>query len=131
MMVSPARKRIAEILPAIAPVLVICAAAATLLCFPPDRYGFYPRCPFFTLFHLQCPGCGASRALVALLRGHLTEALHLNAIFTLALPFLLLVSARAYVQLLCKKSFHWPHPPQPAIYLALVVTAIFTVARNL
>ena len=57
-----------------------------LLCFPPAQNNFYPKCPIYKLTHLQCPGCGATRA-AAVLRGDFAEAIHFNALVTLLLPF--------------------------------------------
>jgi hypothetical protein len=76
-------------------------ALATALCglvllavHPASR--FYPACPIYEHFHLLCPGCGATRALAALLRADLTTAWHMNSLFVCALPFALFFAARAY-----------------------------------
>jgi hypothetical protein len=61
--------------------------AAMLLLFPPEHYGFYPRCPFFEATGLLCPGCGGTRALAALLRGDFVGAWHLNGLVVSLLPF--------------------------------------------
>ena len=71
--------------------LAITAAAlaivATLLvCFPPERYAFYPRCPFHEWLGLKCPGCGMTRAIADLLAGHFREAAELNAMVIPLLP---------------------------------------------
>jgi hypothetical protein len=113
-----------------ASILLLPTAAALLLRFPPDRYSFYPRCPIYVLFHLQCPGCGATRALAALLRGDLLEALHQNALFTFALPVFLFWAACRYGRLK-HKSFRSMQPPQVTVYAALVIVAVFTITRNL
>lgn len=106
------------------------AGCATLLLLPPTRYSFYPRCPFFLYLHLQCPGCGTTRALAALLHGHLREALHLNALTTLLVPLTLFSLARGlrrHTSSLASRS-----QPNPAmIYATLALAAIFTIARNL
>ena len=108
------------------------SVAALLLRFPPDRYNFYPRCPIYLYFHLQCPGCGASRALAALLRGHIAEALHLNPLTTLLLPLALLYSTHhLWRQRHDIQALTWPNPPRYAVYALLVVAAVFTIARNL
>ena len=62
------------------------ASTAVLLLFPPERYGFYPRCPFFEATGLLCPGCGGTRAFAALLRGNLVAAWKLNALMVALLP---------------------------------------------
>jgi hypothetical protein len=59
---------------------------AALVRWPPGLGGLYPACPIHLWFGVECPGCGATRALAALLHGRLTEAMHLNALFVLLLP---------------------------------------------
>src|SRR6266849_5239206 len=76
--------------------IVWLVGALTLYLFPPEENTFYPQCPIFRLTHLYCPGCGATRALAALLHGRLTEALHYNALLVLLLPFLLVYFAGVY-----------------------------------
>lgn len=47
---------------------------------------FLIPCPFKYLTHLDCPGCGFQRAVLALLQGKLTESFQL---YPPAIPFLL------------------------------------------
>lgn len=37
------------------------------------------HCPIHLLFHIYCPGCGMSRALIALLQGNLIQSLSWHA----------------------------------------------------
>ena len=120
----PNRSRLALTVRAAAPIAFI---AATLLRYPPDRYNFYPRCPVFLYLHLQCPGCGTTRALAALLHGHLREALHFNALTTLLVPLAIFYCARALRQ----NQIRWPHTGNKIIYAILTVTILFTIVRNL
>ena len=48
-----------------------------------------PRCPLYTLTHVQCPFCGAQRMAHSLLNGDLAAAWHHNGALLLALPFVL------------------------------------------
>ena len=73
--------------------LLLCAM---LLLYPPTRFSFYPACPIHEFLGFDCPGCGATRALAALLRGHLAEALHLNPLFVLLLPAALAIAVESY-----------------------------------
>jgi len=47
---------------------------------PPASTPYYPKCAFYVLTGLQCPGCGATRALYELLHGHVHAAWLLNPI---------------------------------------------------
>jgi hypothetical protein len=105
-------------------------ACALLLICPPTRFGFYPACPIHRLLGIQCPGCGATRALAALLRGHLIEALRLNALFVLLLPAALAGAVESYRRAMRPGVFRWPQPPAPALYATLAAAALFTIVRN-
>jgi uncharacterized protein DUF2752 len=98
--------------------------------FSPSEYGFYPRCPFYAVTHLLCPGCGATRALYSLLHGKFAEALHYNLLFTLLVPFFL-----AWFGFWCYRVLRydrWPRFAMPrGAALGLGIAAVlFAVARN-
>ena len=61
-----------------------------------------PRCAWHAATGLHCPGCGNTRSAQALLHGDVGGAVRQNAIFVLALPFLLLGAFRVW--------FHWMFP---------------------
>jgi hypothetical protein len=104
---------------------------AMLLLYPPTRSTLYPACPIRQLLGIDCPGCGATRALAALLHGHLHDAIRLNALFILLLPFALAFAFESYRRAFRPGRFLWPQPPASALYASLAATAIFTIARNL
>ena len=70
----------------------VAAIAATLVVyrFDPSSHAFFPRCVFHQVTGLQCPGCGATRALYALLHGDVARAFWFNPLFLLFLPVLIL-----------------------------------------
>jgi hypothetical protein len=37
------------------------------------------RCPLAALYHIPCPGCGMTRAMVLLVTGHVAASLRMNA----------------------------------------------------
>jgi hypothetical protein len=129
--IRAARHRIANTLRAAAPPAVILFAAAVLLRFPPSHYSFYPQCPVYEYLHLQCPGCGVTRALAALLRGHLADAIHFNPLVTLLTPFAVAYGILCYHRFLQRKPFPRVDVPPAAIYGALTVAAVFAAIRNL
>ena len=104
---------------------------AALFLYPPTRFSFYPACPIHLYLGFLCPGCGATRALAALLRGRVMEAMRLNALFVLLLPIALAGAIESYRRALRPERFRWPQPPAAALYATLAAAAIFTVARNL
>ncbi len=123
--------RPANVLRGAAPPAAAAFVVILLLRFPPESYGFYPQCPFHQLLGLQCPGCGATRALSALLHGHIAAAVHLNALATVLFPIVAIYGIFVYAQFLRRKPIHWPNLPPATLYTALAVTVLFGVARNL
>jgi hypothetical protein len=121
----------------LAAAFVLSAGGAFLLLrFPPEQYGFYPRCPIYTYLHLQCPGCGATRAFAALLHGRVIDAFHFNALLIAGvLPAAAVYVGLCLARLLGRDEFRWPAPhPKMAnglIYAGIVVALSFTVIRNL
>ena len=69
-----------------------CAAASIFVyAVDPSRHAVYPQCLLYNATGLYCAGCGATRALYALLHGRLLDALHDNVHYEAALPVLLYV----------------------------------------
>lgn len=111
----------------------IAASVTVLYKFPPRTAGFYPVCPVHAYTGLLCPGCGATRALAALLHGHLAQALALNSLVTLLLPVVLLYCAETYRRTAFGQSGEPARPRVPRAIVAglLVIAAMFTAVRNL
>ena len=97
-----------------------------------DPRGGPTLCPFKALTGLDCPGCGATRALHFAMRGDLVTAAGYNALFVLALPFVLVAVFIGLSQLFGAR---WRMPslsltPRATKVLVIAVTC-FWVARNL
>jgi hypothetical protein len=63
-------------------VIILCAAAKFCL-----ASGLVWQCPFMTLFHVPCPGCGSTRAFSALAEMRFLTALRFNPLMVGALLF--------------------------------------------
>lgn len=74
-------------------VLIISATVsglALLYFFADARHSdFFPRCIFFSITGLYCPGCGSQRAVSALLHGDFRAAIHYNVLLAASLPLLI------------------------------------------
>jgi hypothetical protein len=105
--------------------------AVVLFLFDPSHYSFYPICLFHRVTGLECPGCGATRALFCLAHGRILDALHYNALLVVALPFLVVAGIR--LLLLEAAGQPAPAPRLDAVWikLLLVVIILFTVLRNI
>ncbi len=105
--------------------------AACLYRFPPSQYGFYPRCPFFVLTHLQCPGCGMTRALAALLHGQFAASWHYNPLAMLILALVVAYLVAGYLRAMREGEWGAPAVPTPVLTCVFLFIAVFGVARNL
>jgi len=106
---------------------------ALLYFFIDARYtNFFPRCPFFTLTGLYCPGCGSQRAVSALLHGKFLQALNYNAILVASLPFIIysayVTTANAFGKhQKVQKIFYSP----VFVKIVFCIVVIFAVLRNI
>ncbi len=98
------------------------AACVILLAVPPGsaHAKWLPRCMFHQLTGLYCPGCGATRALSAMLHGDLKSSLHNNL---LLFPLLTLIAV-----LIVKPEISLKRPFAIAI---VAVVLLFTILRNI
>jgi len=115
----------------LAPMLLVAAGAGALLfCFEPGRHGFYPRCLLHQTTGLLCPGCGSLRAMHQLLHGHILEALHLNALFVLAVPPACYWVARSRVRAMKRQPANLDIQPR-WFWTVLIACTLFGILRNL
>ena len=106
------------------------AVGAMVYCFNPATHAFYPTCLFHSLTGLNCPGCGMTRALYALLHGNVRVALKDNGLFVL-----LLVTTTVWLLRLALLKFQG-RPVSVTLanrwlWTLLAVAIVFAVVRNL
>ena len=104
--------------------------AATVYFFNPSAHNFYPVCQFHRLTGLNCPGCGGTRALYALLHGDVATALRDNALLVAGLAG---VGARGgwFALNRLRRRRNGDFFPARWLLPLLVVMAVFGVLRNL
>jgi len=111
--------------------LAAAAAVAVLYCFAPEEHRFYPRCLFYSVTGLQCPGCGGLRAAHRLLHGDLAAAWKLNPLAVSLIPLtgiwlvaylLKRETAQSSLRVFRKRSVVWG---------IVIGAALFVVLRNL
>src|SRR5579862_2874792 len=89
--------------------LMTCACAgatAFLYAVDPSHHAVYPQCLLYNTTGIYCAGCGATRALYALLHGRVLEALHDNALFVSTLPLFLFIVGSYTLN--AWRSHYWP-----------------------
>jgi hypothetical protein len=122
------RIRLTPIL-ALTAILAIGAIAALFyFLFDPTKVAIFPPCLFHQLTGLDCPGCGAQRALHQLLHGHLVAAIRLNAMFVVTLPLFAWVGIRFLARTFCNQPIQ-PNPRWWSVYLAAWI--VFGIVRDL
>lgn len=96
-----------------------------------ERSALGPPCLFHHLTGLSCPGCGATRAFLHLVRGDLTAAIGSNPLLVVAA--LLLLWAKVEPRLAASRRVaRRPFLQHPLAGWGLVgLTVLFAVARNL
>ncbi len=99
--------------------------------FSPQQYALYPRCAFFALTGLECPGCGGLRAAHYLLHGELGTAFRYNPLLVTLLPVTLFAGMVYWLG----RKHNWAVVTrfQNTSWLWILVAAVvvFGVARNL
>ncbi len=118
-------------------VLVLFAAVAVplgatlLYTYAPTEYTFYPRCMFRVTTGLNCPGCGMTRCLAALLHGNLAQAFAYNPLFVVLLPAITYGLYTIAYQMWTGRRAPGPSAPVWMMRGLVVVLLAYWVARNI
>ena len=109
---------------------LVSIAALWLLAHFALKYVMLPECNFYNWTGLFCPGCGATRAAIALMNGDILLSLRQNALIVV----LILVLAALYIELLLKvvfeKHFKSPILNLKFLWIFLILFAVYSVVRN-
>ena len=93
--------------------------------FNPTVSNFFPKCPFYIMTGLFCPGCGSQRAVHDMMHLNIFEAINHNALMFFTFTFgigLYLYSKKKFSDLIY-------HPKSPLIIFGIIF--LFGVLRNL
>ena len=90
-------------------------------------------CPFFHLTGIPCPGCGATRACVALLRGQWAQSLRMHALGSIFLIVIVLLLIGGVLPGRYRGAFaaavEWFERRTAAGYLFFVLLLLYWIAR--
>jgi len=128
---APAGTRTLARLAAAGAVALIGCGAVVLARVNPSEIGFLPRCPTNAFLHLECAGCGSTRAVHFLLNGQLALAWRHNpAMLAVGLP--LVLWGMLDLILVASRGRGLPRPPLPRSlgWIALAALTLYMVARN-
>lgn len=112
--------------------MILAAGAAILFFFNPSLPSnqFFPKCPFYWVTGLQCPGCGATRALYHLLHLHPITAFKFNPLFVLTLPFIIYGFLGFTVNAIAARPYRRLFVPPFYLWAWLVLIIFFWIFRN-
>jgi hypothetical protein len=99
--------------------------------YPPDEGSYYPRCFFFVLTGLHCPGCGATRCAYALLHGQFLQAAAYNSFALLLVPVLAFAGVRRAYRALTGQPATGRRLPAWSIWLLFFLIVAYAILRNI
>ncbi len=109
--------------------VTLAGLAALVFFLDPATHKFYPACQFHRFTGLNCPGCGMTRALHALLHGDFATALRDNALLVFGLSLLAVRGAWFGVKKLRGQPLG-EFLPMKILWVLLAVMLVFTGLRN-
>ena len=98
----------------------------------PATTNYFPSCPFKALTGYECAGCGSQRAIHYLLHLDWHSAFHANALFVLALPYLLVGAVFDLIPNLSNRALRIRKKlyGTQAILVVLIIIVAYWILRN-
>lgn len=93
------------------------------------KYNFSIPCAFHEITGYECPGCGITRMLFAILQFNFYEAIKYNILLFSSLPFIIYFGAKHYWYWLNNKKVK--PLPKKYYYIILIIVLLFGVIRNI
>lgn len=109
---------------------VVIIAGLIYFFFNPADNNLFPKCPFYWLTGLKCPGCGSQRAIHSLLHLDLEAAFKYNALLIFSLPIIIVLG---YAEIERTKYPNWYLKIHNVkfIWSYFVVTICWWICRNI
>ena len=109
-------------------ILVILIILFIIFLYLNKQFSFFIPCIFHKITHLYCPGCGATRMVLSILKLDLYSAFKYNPFLFIISPFLIWYYIVYYINWIQNKTFKI----NKNIWNVLLICAlIFTVLRNI
>jgi hypothetical protein len=123
---SAVTNRVGFIAVCVAALAVVLGGVLVLRTFTPTDSSFYPKCMMYRWTGLHCPGCGSTRAMAALARGQLVEAIRFNPLLILGGPVMLTL-----ILVQRGRERRGAKAKPGLIWCLLAILVLYSVARNL
>jgi hypothetical protein len=104
--------------------------AAVIVCNPETTPG-WPRCPTKAVLSIDCPGCGSSRALYALLHGRIGESIGFNPLVFVLSPLLVFGLASDCLFVVRGRGLPARRPRAAEVRAVILGFLAIAIARNL
>ena len=114
----------------VAIILIAISLLVVYASFDPTSHEWFPKCVFLNLTGWKCAGCGAQRAIHALLTGDFAEAWRQNALLMLFIPIIIFMIWLEFIRTKKPKLYSKFYSPT-AIWLFAVIIILWTIFRNL
>lgn len=97
-----------------------------------QRLDIIPNMPCIVhdLFRIYCPGCGGTRAIFALLKGHIVESLCSNPAILLGTVLVVYYEAGVLLTLIKKNGKRYYSTSVVPIVVFVMIVMVFAVVRN-
>ena len=112
-------------------VVLAMTGAVLLRLFDPAQSLVFPPCPLHYFTGFYCPGCGSLRAIHALLHGDLRQAVAMNLLTVILLPFIGYGLASEIYRSFCARPLPGTMLPANWIRVLFAVIVLFGIARNI
>ena len=96
-----------------------------------DKTGTGIPCPFHTLTHLNCPGCGNTRAILACLHLNFRKALEYNYFFPAEFFYIFWILSASCIEYIRTGEKTLKIPPKIINYLFLFFLLLWAIIRNI
>ncbi len=97
-----------------------------------EELGVVPKlpCTFLETTHMYCPGCGGTRAMMALFHGHIFKSLSYNPTVFFGVALIMYYEITVLMTILSKKKrVYYTKSMKPVIIYVIIVLAFFII-RN-
>lgn len=111
-------------------VLAIICAASIYFFYDPSQSSLFPRCIFYSLTDLKCPGCGSQRAIHALLHADCATAWRYNAALVASLPIIALYLFAELTRNRHIRLYRTLNSPT-AVWAVLILVIFWWIMRNI
>lgn len=97
----------------------------------PNKADFMPKCPFYALTGIYCPGCGSQRATHQLLNFNIVGVLQQNVLYFISLLVIIYhLTIRGFNLFYKKNIYNYIYHPKTPKYVLIVIVS-FWILRNI